>query len=350
MIALAIAEAYRQAFPNIELLFLGNAGGLEARLARQRGYLFCHVPSAPFQRQGLTGKARALAVTIAGVAVAGRYLRNHGVRLVIGVGSFASIGPLLAARGLKLGRVIHEANVVPGLANRLLGRVVERIFVGFEETTIRFPDQRSLVVGIPVRREILDAAFNRKTPPGSGRSRRLLVTAGSEGSAHLDRYLPTLARSIVQRGIALEVHHQVGLGDLAAVRRAYAEVGIRATVEPYFDDMVSQYAWADFAFAAAGAATLAELAVLGLPAVLVPVRSVAEDHQRGNVRALERTAGLWWADERNWRQGMLTDRVADLLGNDDAWSEASERMRRLAAPEAGQAVVDGCESLMTGRW
>jgi UDP-N-acetylglucosamine--N-acetylmuramyl-(pentapeptide) pyrophosphoryl-undecaprenol N-acetylglucosamine transferase len=349
--ALAIAAAYRQTVDNVDLLFLGTAEGFEARLMPRHGYRLVLVQGAPLFRVGLGGKLRALNCLGSGIGQARRALKAHGARLVIGLGGYASAGVLLAARSLGLPAAIHEANVLPGLTNKLLGRLVDRVYLGFAASGWAFPRGRTLVTGNPVRSEIVRVGCEKQQRRyGVDRPVHILVTGGSEGAPFLNRHAPDLLRRVAGHGLALAVSHQVGVWAVEPVRAAYARAGLAASVVPYIEDMATAYRRADLVVARAGALTLAELAVCGLPALLVPLPTAARDHQTANARVFAAAGGSWWVREADWHPESLAARLAALLRDPAAWMAAALRMRQLATPHAARAIVADCEALMAGRW
>ena len=140
----------------------------------------------------------------------------------------------------------------------------------------------------------------RTRRPIAGRL-RLLVCGGSLGSPFLNRRVPELAAALREAGIAVEVWHQAGERALDEIRAAYAAAGIAARVDAHVDDMAAAYRWADVAVACAGAATLAELAAAGLPALLVPLAAASDDHQSDNAAAFAAATGAPWVREADWK-------------------------------------------------
>ncbi len=164
----------------------------------------------------------------------------------------------------------------------------------------------------------------------------------------LDQRVPSLLRGVAARGHTVEAQHAVGDGDAARTRAAYARAGVAATVSSYVDDMAAAYAWADFAVVCGGAATLAELAAVGLPALVVPLSGAALDHQCANARAFAEVTGAAWTREEAWETEELAATVAALCASPESWSEASAAARRGARPAASEAVVAACEATVGG--
>jgi UDP-N-acetylglucosamine--N-acetylmuramyl-(pentapeptide) pyrophosphoryl-undecaprenol N-acetylglucosamine transferase len=349
--ALATADAYREAFPDTEILFIGSPHGLESRLVPARGYDLEIICGAPLVGAGAGGKIRALTNLAIGTGEARRLLKARNTRFVIGFGGYASAGALIAARSLGLRTAIHEANVVPGLANRWLGRLADRIYLAFGETKPAFSESRALVTGNPVRHEIVSVREKRRQSFGRSGSRvRVLVTGGSGGSDFLNRRVPALLGKIAGLGFTLEARHQAGEVSLEPIRSAYATAGIPASVATYIDDMAEAYAWADFAIACAGSQTLSELSVCGLPYLLVPLAGAAADHQIDNAVAFtERGNGLWVRQEA-WDADSLAGEIGALLGERQRRGDALETETAPREIDAAERLIADVEAIMRGRW
>ena len=337
---LAVASAWQRMAPGTDIFFIGTADGFEARLVPQHGHRLVTVPAAPYARTGAAGKARAVAATVEGVLAARRLLRSAGVDLVLGLGGYASLPAMLAAWTLGVPTLLHEANAVAGRANRVAGRVADGVLLAFESAAAEFPSP-GVLTGVPVREEIVRVGA-APHPLRAGDVRRVLVAGGSGGSPFLDARVPDLLSRVGARGPRITVRHQVGVGNVATARAAYAAVGIPADVVAYVDDMAAAYAWADFVVTCAGAVTLAELAVAGVPALVVPLARAAFDHQTANARAFAAVTAMPWSSEADWDPAPLAERVASVLGSEDAWLEASATIRRAGRDDAAEAVVRAC--------
>ena len=346
---LAVAEAFRAHDAGAELLFIGGRDSLEASLIRSHGYACHEIEGTPLY--GVTtrlGRLRSRGAFLRGFAQGRRLLARERVDLALGFGGYITAGPMLAACSLGIATAILEANAIPGRANRLVQRWMDVRLVASPETA-EFPRwRRSEVVGYPLRAEIAALARTSRTAP-AGRVARILVTGGSRGSAFLNRAAPRLLAGVRRLGVALEVIHQTGLEPPEPVARAYREAALEATVESFTADMAQVYALADFIVCAAGAGTLAEIAALGLPALIVPISMVADDHQVANARVFAQRSGATWASEGDWDEAALATGVARLLQDSAAWHRAASRMREAAGRDAASAVVSACTRLLAGR-
>jgi len=299
--------------------------------------------------ESLLGRARTVGNLGGSVYSARKLLRAVQAEMVIGLGGYASVPVLIAARSLGLHTAIHECNASPGLANRLLGRIVDRVYLGFEAAAAEFRSQRTVVTGNPVRSDVASLVKEKHEPPCRERPVRILITGGSQGSAFLNHQAPALLRRLMDHDFSLEVRHQSGEDQLALVRGVYKRVGLTALVTTFIDDIAEAYRWADFAITCAGAATLSELAIAGLPALLVPLSSAARDHQTSNAAAFASAAGLCWVNEAAWQPEVLVSKIGALLSHHGQWLQASELLREAAKPYADDALVAGCEAAMLGR-
>ncbi|MDX2167197.1 MAG: glycosyltransferase [Deltaproteobacteria bacterium] len=333
---LAVAAAYRARLPDVALLFLGAAGGDEGRLASEAGLECAALPAAPWFGVGPLGQLRAAWRVGSSRRAARALLTARGIELVVGSGGYVSAAPLLAARQLGLATAIIEPNIAPGLTNRLLGRLVDRVYLGSAAAAAHFGAAQRLVTGVPVRPDLAAPATARRAGPP-----RLLVTGGSGGSAFLNRAAPALLAALQGRVGPLAVHHQSGSGDPQAVAAAYAGLGIAAQVEPFIADMPGAYAWADAAVAAAGAVTLAELAAVGLPALVVPLSTASEDHQTANARAFAAAGHGHWCGEADWDRDALAAWLASAL--DRAPAEPAPSV------DAAAVIVSDCEAILEWR-
>jgi UDP-N-acetylglucosamine--N-acetylmuramyl-(pentapeptide) pyrophosphoryl-undecaprenol N-acetylglucosamine transferase len=347
--ALAVAEAFRRRAGDAEIVVFGPRGVGED-LAARCGLPYRSVWSAPLARAGPPARLGAAVRTLAGIAQARRTLGALGTNLVMGFGGHASGAVVVAARTLGVRAVIHEANVRAGIANRLLARVADRVYLNHASAGDRFPADRRRVTGWPVRAEVRALADAPRTFPARDRAARILVCSGSRNGAFLAREVPGLLARVAARGRALDVRHQCADADPAAIVSAYASAGITADVSAFIDDLPACYRWADLVIARAGAGTLAEIAVAGLPSLLVPLADAAEDHQRGNAARFAAEGAALWSDERDWDPEALAARLARVLDDPSAWAALSASARRLAMPDAADAIVDDCEFLMRGRW
>jgi UDP-N-acetylglucosamine--N-acetylmuramyl-(pentapeptide) pyrophosphoryl-undecaprenol N-acetylglucosamine transferase len=300
----------------------------------------------------LAERAAAL-VAAAGAALrAARLLRRRGIDLVISVGGYAAVPAAAAAVWLRVPLALVEPNAVPGRTNLAAARFATRIFTAFAAAApdlarrARGGAARVETTGAPVRRALLEAFAGgapRRTPAPPV---RLLVAGGSQGARQLNdamlEALPALDRA------GLEVFHQTGAADRARVAEAYARAGVRAEVVDFEPQLAARYRWADVALCRAGALTVAELALAGLPALLVPYPFATDDHQRANARELEEAGAARVLDPADFDGKLLAETLGALLARPEELVEMGRRARARARPEAARRIVAACRSVVSG--
>jgi UDP-N-acetylglucosamine--N-acetylmuramyl-(pentapeptide) pyrophosphoryl-undecaprenol N-acetylglucosamine transferase len=321
--ALAVAEAFRDRDPDARILFLGTAGSIAARILAREGATLIPVPGAPLRRAGLLGAAVAAARTAGGVRAARQVFTTHGTKLAIGFGGFVTGGVLAAARSLGIRTAIHEANVDMGLANLMLRPLVDHVFVAHEETAAN-----AVAVGVPIRRDILALEAGDRTPPNG--VLRLVVMSGSRGTGFLERAMPSVLEAAARHGLSIDVRQQ--------------------GPAQFMDGMAGTYRWAHAAIARAGASSIGELAVAGVPAVLVPLPDAAADHQSANARRWSLAGAGPLVEERHWDPRLVAEWLHILATNPASWRRASNAARSLRQVDAAERLVDHCLTAMQGQW
>jgi UDP-N-acetylglucosamine--N-acetylmuramyl-(pentapeptide) pyrophosphoryl-undecaprenol N-acetylglucosamine transferase len=241
-------------------------------------------------------------------------------------------------RGLPT--LLLEQNAVPGLTNRLLAPFITAAAVTFESTTVFFRS-KAFVSGNPVRPEFL-SAVDRWPEPVEDRTNgaiQVLVFGGSQGSHAINMAMAEAAAALASR-LQLRVAHQTGARDLEPVRAAYRKAGLEAEVAPFFDDMGRRMRQADLIVCRAGATTVAELTAAGKAAVLVPLPTATDDHQRRNAEALAASGAADVLLQADMTGQTLAARIVALAENRPARARMAAAARAMARPDAARAIVD----------
>jgi UDP-N-acetylglucosamine--N-acetylmuramyl-(pentapeptide) pyrophosphoryl-undecaprenol N-acetylglucosamine transferase len=344
----AIAFAHALAAHGIDTTFLGSTHGLEARLVPAANVRFEALPSQPVFGAGLAHVARLPSALLRGGVQAARRLRALAPRLVIGFGGHASVAPVLAARALGIPSALYEANVRAGLANSALAPFVDRVFVAERDVRFRVRPRALERVGHVLRAELEHEPTRLRVLP-HGRPIHVLVLGGSQGSAFMNERIPGLLAALVRRGCRIEVWHQAGsAGAPASTSARYAEAAIEARVDSYLTRLSTAYQWADFAISAAGAGSIAELSALGLPSLLIPLRSVACDHQLPNALAYRARTGSLVCTQRDFDEAALATELAALLRDERRYLERVEAVTRVHQPGGSERLVARCLALADG--
>jgi len=343
----AIAEEVRARDPASSLLFVGTARGIEARVCPRDGWALDLIDVAGLKGGGVLGLLKGLFRVPRALVQSWRLLRRHQPDLVLGVGGYAS-GPMVLAAALS-GRptAILEQNSVPGVTNRMLGRVVRAVFGAFEAARAHFPAAKYRLVGNPVRRKVRES-LERATPQAEEAGDTLLVVGGSQGAHAVNELVCAAAALLKERGVTLKLLHQTGEQDREPIARRYAEAGVDAQVRAFIDDMAGAYRAARLAVTRAGASTLAELTALGVPALLVPFPQAADDHQTHNARELEERGAARLLPQRDTTAETLADHIAELWRDPPARARMAEASRALGRPRAHAEIADALEALAGG--
>jgi len=341
----ALALAGRLVADAHEVCFAGTATGQEARLVPAAGYRFEEIEARPLERKV---SVRAVTAPVAAVRSVGQVGPLAAwADVVVGMGGYVSVPVALAALRSRRPLVLHEQNAVPGLANRTLARPARTVALAFAEARRAFPRRtRAVVTGNPVREAILAVRHRREELAAEARAafdldanrRTVVVFGGSQGALHVNRVVAEAIGRLPRQD--LQVLLMAGPAHAGTMQAATgATGGITVRVLGFLERMELAYAVADLVVARSGATTVAELAVCGLPAILIPYPYATGRHQEANARAIQRAGGasMLLDDELDGR--VLAERVAWLLDDDERLARMGERAREWARPDAGEALA-----------
>ena len=341
---IAVARELQARVPGSVVSFAGTARGLEQRIVPREGFPLDLLRSGGLKGKSLADLVRGAALVPASLVDAWRIISARAPDLVIGVGGYSS-GPVVliaAVRGVPT--MVLEQNAVPGLTNRLLARVVKAAAVTFESSR-EFFGAKAFVSGNPVRAEFLEQAGSSREA-GTDDEVRVLVFGGSQGAHAINVAMVEAAEELAAVRPRLRLTHQTGERDVDMVRAGYRRAGLAADVEPFLYDMGRRIGAADLIVCRAGATTLSEITAAGKAAILIPLPTATDDHQRKNAEALaSQGAAEVLLQGAQGAQGALTaavlaNRVRSLAADPGARRRMSEAARALARPEAARVIVD----------
>ncbi|MGC9370544.1 MAG: undecaprenyldiphospho-muramoylpentapeptide beta-N-acetylglucosaminyltransferase [Paracoccaceae bacterium] len=302
------------------------------------------VAAATFARGGVAAKALVPFKLTAGVLAAVFKMRRDRPAAVVGFGGYPSIPALAAARLLRLPRMIHEQNGVLGRVNRLFAKHVDAIACGTWPTTL--PEGVEAVhTGNPVRAAVLERAGAPYAPPGDY-PMSVLVIGGSQGARALSDTVPAAIAALPEdlRG-HLRISHQARDEDHDRVTEFYAGHGIRAEVQPFFTDVPARMAEAQLVISRAGASSLADITVIGRPAILIPYPHAAADHQTANARGLVAADAAVMIPESALDAATLSEHIAAILSNPEAAVKMAHGALAHGRPDATERLVEMVETL-----
>jgi UDP-N-acetylglucosamine--N-acetylmuramyl-(pentapeptide) pyrophosphoryl-undecaprenol N-acetylglucosamine transferase len=333
-----------------EVRFVGTEKGIEARAVPKAGYALDLIDISGLKKKGFAGTVSGLFRIPRAMSQSRAILKRENPAVVVGVGGYAS-GPMVLAAALG-GRptAILEQNSVPGFTNKTLGRFVKVVFGAFQTAAKSFSKKKYRLVGNPVRRPVREAltagrAEGDAKGDGAGDGDGVLVVGGSQG-AHAVNELVFGAMTILQAvNQAPRLIHQTGEKDREEYARRYAEAGITADVRAFIDDMGAAYRSAAVVIGRAGASTLAELTMMGKPAILIPFPFAADDHQTVNARELADAGAAQLLVQATTTPSELAEVLRGLLGDSALRANMAAASRALGRPRAHLEIADAIEAL-----
>lgn len=348
---IALAREIKRRDATTTVTFVGTATGVEARAVPREGF-----PLDLIRVSGLKGKSglervKGFAQLPLAAIDAWRIVSRHRPDVVVGVGGFSS-GPVLLMAALRgYPTMLLEQNALPGITNRLLARFVRAAALTFDEALKFFPGT-GFVAGNPVRPEFfrpadapdepgranMKEADDRVVPPQH--AARVLIFGGSQGAHAINVAMVEAATRLAAAGARFAITHQTGERDLELVRTAYRSAGLEARVEAFLFQMDREMTTADIVVARAGATTLSELAAARRPAILIPLPTATDDHQRKNAEVIARAGGAEVIEERHLTGELLAQRIVALANDPARRDTMMEAMQRLARPDAAARIAE----------
>jgi UDP-N-acetylglucosamine--N-acetylmuramyl-(pentapeptide) pyrophosphoryl-undecaprenol N-acetylglucosamine transferase len=329
-----------------EVRFAGTRAGQEARLVPAAGFPFAVVEARPFVRT-LTPRAVAAPIRAMRSVSRCRPLATWA-DVVVGMGGYVAVPVVLAAARSRRPVVLHEQNAVPGLANRALSRLARTVAISFPETARLLPRRaRTVLTGNPVRDRIVAVPGDRGALAAEARSElglepgraTVVIFGGSLGALHVDRAAVDASSALRERA-DLQVLLLTGAAHIDEVnRRLPRDRVLHVRALPFLDRMELAYAAADLIVARAGATTVAEITVCGLPSILIPYPYATARHQEANARALQRAGAATIIMDDALTGHVLAARIADLVSSPARLSTMAERAVRLGRADAADALA-----------
>lgn len=334
---LAVAAALRTR--EVPVLWLGSRGGMENRIVPEHQLELHTLPVAGLRGKSLGARLAApWMLARAGIA-AWRVLRRVRPRSVLSLGGYAAGPGGVAAWLQRRPLLVHEQNRVAGITNRVLAKIARSVMSGFPDA---FPAAiHAEWTGNPVRAEIAALpAPGERLAPRSG-APHLLVLGGSLGARALNMGLPD-ALALIPEERRPRVLHQCGSAHVEATRATYARLHVEARIEPFLSDMAHAYAWADLVVCRAGALTLAELAAVGLGAILMPFPHAVDDHQTRNAESFVAVGAAELVQDRDFDPSRFAGLLERLLRDPGKRLAMATAARTLAKPDAADRIAQRC--------
>ena len=330
---LAVAEQMRAA--GWDVVWMGARGGMEERLVPKHGYRAAWIRAKAARGKGLVQKLLLPANLLYSFWESARHIRSLRPNVVLGLGGYVAFPGGMMASLWNRPLALHEQNAIPGLANKVLAQVSDKVMSGFPQAL-----KNAEWTGNPVRADIAAIAFPEARFQGRQGPLRILVVGGSLGAQALNESVPKALALMNDRP---QVVHQAGEKHLDALRKHYAEAGVNGELVAFIDDMARRYAEADLVICRAGAVTVAELSAGGMASILVPFPHAVDDHQTANGKFLADHGAALLIQQRDLTPQKLAQMIQGL--DRSRLLEMARKARALGKPDAARVVAERCMSI-----
>lgn len=341
--AISIAKKILEKEPDSQILFVGTPGGMENKLVKKEGFPIRHVNVKGFQRKLSVENVKVALLAITSITEAKKILREFDPDIVIGTGGYVSWPVLRAATKLKIPTLIHEQNALCGLTTQRLSKYVSRVCISFEASReyLKCRDERIVLSGNPVNPDLgkLSRAKCRSELGISGPF--LLSFGGSLGARVLNENMFRVAKEYSLRRPIFHTH-AFGAREYEKWMQKEKEEGIcrfgNVKFSDYIYDMPRQLSASDLVICRAGAITLAELAVMGKPAILIPSPNVTDNHQYKNALVYQKAGAAVLIEEKDLTPFRLIKEIDQIIKNPDTLRKMGENMKKLALENATDII------------
>jgi len=326
----------------VQALACPPGGTLKRELQHSAPLEICTLPAVGLQNRNYFSFAHSFWQSW---RAARRLFKSHSPQAVLAMGGFTSAPPVLAAKKIGAKTFLHESNTIPGRANRFLARYVDEAFVGFSETAARLKARKVTTTGTPVRPQF------QLCNPGPCRAAlgldpqcsTILIMGGSQGASGINEMI----LSALSKLSALQYLHLTGVNDFEKVKAAYIAHGIKAVVKPFLAEMNQALGAATIAVSRAGASSLAEIAAMRLPSLLVPFPAAADNHQFYNARAFEATGAARLLEQKNATPEKVAAILLELAKNKTSRTAMQTALAQWHAPRAAEQIA---ENILNACW
>ncbi|MBQ4642477.1 MAG: undecaprenyldiphospho-muramoylpentapeptide beta-N-acetylglucosaminyltransferase [Oscillospiraceae bacterium] len=355
--AIAVANSWKERYPNSKILFIGGRGMMEEQLVPNAGYEIVTMPAYGLERSmagwAIKNNIKAVKSVISAISRCKKIIREFGADIVVGTGGYASFPALLAATMLKVPTCVHESNAMPGLTTRMIAGRVNRVLVCFPECIRYYKDPSKVeVVGMPVRREFIYTKKEDARKELGLDSRPVVMSAfGSQGAKAMNEVTAKLFRLEQDAGFPFQHIHAVGsygwvwMPDYVRQQGVDLEQTSAIQMKEYLYNMPTVMAAADVVIGRAGASTCNEIAASGTPCVLIPSPNVTDNHQEKNARALERNGAAVVVLEQDCTAQRLMDEITALISDKERSSAMGKALYGMAVPDSAERLCNIMEQL-----
>ena len=356
--AIAVANAWKERYPDSKILFIGGEGGLEEELVPKAGYALEVLPGGGLARgkslKSMVKNVKVVYQLMRTVSKCKRIIKDFGASIVVGTGGYASFPALMAATMLKIPTCVHEANAMPGLTTRLIADRADRVLVCFPESAQHYKHPEKVeVVGMPVRREFIYTKREDARKELNLDDRPLIVSAfGSNGSENMNEITAELFKLEMEAGFPFQHIHAVGnygwvwMPDLVKEKGVDLNKCPSIRMQQYIYNMPTVMAAADVFISRAGASSCNEIAASGTPCILIPSPHVTDNHQEKNARSLEKVGAAEVLLDKDTTAQSLMEKITLLLQDKKRWSDMRAALQSISVPDCAERLCSIMEKLI----
>ncbi|MFC3153538.1 undecaprenyldiphospho-muramoylpentapeptide beta-N-acetylglucosaminyltransferase [Litoribrevibacter euphylliae] len=337
----AMACAHEVLAKGGRVVWLGTRAGLESELVPKAGIDIEYIDIAGLRGNGLLGWLKAPFRILKAIGQALKVMSSVKPDVVLGMGGFVTGPGGVAAKAKGVPLVIHEQNAIPGMTNKLLARIADRVLEAFPNTFTHADD----ATGNPVRADLNAISSPEERHLGQKETNHILVVGGSLGAVAINNMVPQALELLHQQGVSVKVLHQSGKRNLEETRGLYQNTSVDAEVVPFIDDMAAAYQQADLVICRSGALTVSELMNVGVPAILVPFPFAVDDHQTANAGYLEKVNAGIICQQRDMNSEQLSQVILDLIKSKKLPVMANNAWQNRKT-DATQRVLSHCQELV----
>lgn len=348
---LAIADKIKKEQPQADIIFIGSLVGMEKNIIPGHGYHIDYIRVRGFEKSLSLETLAAVKGLFDGMRDARRIIKKHQPDLVIGTGGFTAGPLLLQAKREKIPTFIHEQNAFPGKTNRILGKKVDRVAISFQEAQAYFPKDKTCLCGNPVGEQyfLTDRQFLRQGLKLSASDKMILIMGGSQGAASINESALELMGRF-QDNPNVSIVHLTGRSQYDKIKNQAKEKGL--TKNPnimffaYHQHLYELLGAADLVVARSGAMSVAEIAAIGVPSILIPYPKAAGNHQEFNARVITDGGGGILILDSQLNGDLLSKEVEALLDDEKRLQEMSRMTKKMGIPNASERIYDQLVKLM----
>jgi len=356
--AIAVANLWKQRYPDSNILFIGAVGGMEERLVPKAGFQLKTLPGGGLSRSlsfsGIKKNLKVMYQLVDSIRACKKIIRDFQADIVVGTGGYASFPALMAAGLLKIPSCVHESNAVPGLTTRMAARWADRVLICFQQSAQYYKDQSKVqVVGMPVRSEFLTNEKQACREKLGLDSRPVILSAfGSQGAKAMNEMTAELMRLEMEAGYPFQHIHAVGSYGWGWMPKLTEEKGVQIHDNPaislneYLYDMPTVMAAADIVIGRAGASTCNEIAASAVPCILIPSPNVTANHQEKNARVMEAQGGAVVILEKDCTAEVVMQTIRKMLEDREGYEKMQQALKEIAVPDSTERMCAVMEELI----